>query len=81
MVCFSSLEVFEAKENKIDDLIELEMCTTLKKLNLRDNLIKEDDNIFFVTNLNELKYINFNGNPIQKNENYKKLIQENLIFI
>lgn len=81
MVCFSSLEVFEAKENKIDDLIELEMCATLTKLNLRDNLIKEDDNIFFVASLNELKYINLNGNPIQKNENYKKLIQENLIFI
>jgi len=81
MVCFSILEVLEAKDNKIDDLIELGMCTTLKKLNLKNNLIKEEDNIFFLSSLIDLKYLNLNDNPIQANENYKKLINENLIFV
>lgn len=81
MVCFSSLQVLEAKDNKIDDLIELEMCSTLKKLNLKNNLIKEEDNIFFLSSLTELEYLNLNGNPIQENEKYKCLINDNLIFI
>lgn len=81
MVCFSSLEVLEAKDNKIDDLFELEMCTTLKKINLKNNLIKEEDNIFFLTSLIQLKYLNLNGNIIQSNENYKNLILENLMFV
>lgn len=81
MVCFSSIEVLEAKDNKIDDLIELEMCTTLKCLNLKNNLIKEEDNIFFVSSLTHLKYLNLNGNPIQENEKYKNLLNENLNFI
>ncbi len=81
MICFSSLEVFEAQENKIDDLIELEMCSTLKWLNLKNNAIKEEDNILFLSSLIDLKYLNLNGNPIQVNENYKNLINNNLTFI
>jgi len=81
MVCFSSLEVLEAQKNKIDDLIELEMCSSLKILNLKNNFIKEEDNIFFLSSLTNLKYLNLNGNPIQNNENYKKLVSENLDFV
>lgn len=57
------------------------MCSKLKKLNLRNNLIEDEDNIYFLSNLTELKYLNLNQNPIQKSSNYKKLIQECLNFI
>ena len=41
MICFSNLIKFEARDNKIDDLIELEMCNTLEYLDLKNNLIEE----------------------------------------
>jgi len=81
MICFSNLIKFEARDNKIDDLIELEMCNTLEYLDLKNNLIEEDENINFLSSLTELKYLNLNGNAIQKKENYKELIDDYLKFV
>jgi len=57
------------------------MCSKLKKLNLRNNLIKDEENIFFLTGLTDLIYLNLNKNPIQLDINYKNLIVVNLSFI
>jgi hypothetical protein len=81
MICFSNLKRFEARDNKIDDLIELEMCNTLEFLDLKNNLIEEEENINFLSSLTELKYLNLNGNKIQKNEKYNELIEDYLNFI
>lgn len=75
------MEVLEAAENKIFDLIEFEMCFKLKRLNLRKNLIEDEDNIFFLTGLTELNYLNLNENPIKLKSDYKQLIAENLSFV
>ncbi len=57
------------------------MCFKLKKINLCNNLIEDDDNIYFLSGLDNLKYLNLNQNPIQNSKNYKKLIEENLNFV
>ena len=73
IVCFEFLEVFEAKNNEISDLIELEMCNSIKKLNLSNNLIEKEENIFFLSSLDNLVYVNLKGNPIK---NYEKKLKE-----
>ena len=73
IVCFEFLEVFEAKNNEISDLIELEMCTSIKKLNLSNNLIEKEENIYFLSSLDNLVYVNLSGNPIK---NYDKKLKE-----
>ena len=73
IVCFEFLEVFEAKNNEISDLIELEMCTSIKRLNLSNNLIEKEENINFISSLDNLEYLNLIGNPIK---NYDKKLKE-----
>ena len=43
MISFTNLKKFEARDNKIDDLFELEMCNTLEYLDLQNNLVQEDE--------------------------------------
>ena len=73
IICFEQLEIFEAKNNEISDLIELEMSSSIKKLNLENNLIKDEQNIYFLSSLDDLEYINLLGNPIK---NYEKKLKE-----
>jgi hypothetical protein len=61
----------------ISDITELEMCNSLRKLNLKDNNIDDPDNLFYLATL-PLVYLNLVGNPIYKRENYKEIIQYNL---
>ena len=69
MICFQSLEVFEAKHNLINDLIELEMCSSIVKLDLEDNKIEKKENILFLSGLENLEELNLKSNPIQDYEN------------
>ena len=73
IICFEQLEIFEAKNNEISDLIELEMSTSLIKINLENNLIEDEQNIYFLSSLDNLEYINLLGNPIK---NYEKKLKE-----
>lgn len=73
IICFEQLEIFEAKNNEISDLIELEMSTSLVKINLENNLIEDEQNIYFLSSLDNLEYINLMGNPIK---NYDKKLKE-----
>ena len=68
MICFQSLEVFEAKHNLINDLIELEMCSSIVKLDLEDNKIEKKENILFLSGLENLEELNLKSNPIQDYE-------------
>ena len=73
IICFEQLEIFEAKNNEISDLIELEMSSSIKKLNLENNLIENEQNIYFLSSLDDLEYINLLGNPIK---NYEKKLKD-----
>ena len=73
IICFEQLEILEAKNNEISDLIELEMSTSLVKINLENNLIEDEQNIYFLSSLDNLEYINLRGNPIK---NYEKKLKE-----
>lgn len=73
IICFEQLEIFEAKNNEISDLIELEMSTSLVKINLENNLVEDEQNIYFLSSLDNLEYINLLGNPIK---NYEKKLKE-----
>ena len=73
IICFEQLEIFEAKNNEISDLIELEMSSSIKKLNLENNLIENEQNIYFLSSLDDLEYINLLGNPIK---NYEKQLKD-----
>jgi hypothetical protein len=53
------------------------MCGNLRKLNLKDNQIEDDDNLFYISSL-PLVFVNLTGNPIHSRNNYKDLIKMNL---
>ena len=78
LICFQQLEVLDLSYNKISDLIEFEMCSSIYKLNLRNNLISDQENISFLSGMSSLKWLNLNENPIKKNNNYNEMIQDKL---
>jgi len=78
IICFEQLEIFETKNNEISDLIELEMSTSIVKLNLENNLIENEQNIYFLSSMDNLVYINLLGNPIKNYENKLKELLPNL---
>ena len=78
IICFEQLEIFEAKNNEISDLIELEMSTSIVKLNLENNLIENEQNIYFLSSMDNLVYINLLGNPIKNYQNKLKELLPNL---
>ena len=45
------------------------MSSSIKKLNLENKLISNEENIYFLSSLEDLEYINLSGNPIK---NYEK---------
>jgi hypothetical protein len=60
----------------ISDLIELELCSNLEKLDLSFNKIEEEDNLYFLSNLSNLKILNLRENPINYSNKYIQLINE-----
>lgn len=78
IICFEHLEILEAKNNQISDLIELEMCTSIKKLDLENNLIENMENIYFLSSLDGLIYLNLLKNPIKNYEQKLKDLLPNL---
>jgi hypothetical protein len=78
IICFQNLEVLLVSKNIISDLIEIELCSNLEKLDLSSNKIEDEENLFFLSNLNNLKVLNLRDNPIFYNQRYKSLIDEYL---
>jgi hypothetical protein len=54
------------------------MCSTITRLNFRNNLIREEENFSFLESLTYLKWLNLNENPIKANKRYPELIEEYL---
>jgi hypothetical protein len=67
----------DASFNQIVDLIELEMCSSIIKLNLKSNLIADEDNLTFLVGLDKLKSLNISNNPIVKKKiSWDKLFKD-----
>lgn len=54
------------------------MCSSLQRLDLRNNSISEEENISFLGGLSDLKYLSMENNPIRKNDKYKELVNKYL---
>ena len=54
------------------------MSTSIVKLNLENNLIENEQNIYFLSSMDNLVYINLLGNPIKNYENKLKELLPNL---
>lgn len=81
IVCFTNLRDFDCSCNYIKDLLELQMCQSLKKIHLQNNEIEDPDNLTFLYDINSLEYINLSGNPILLNENYSKWVNKFLSHV
>lgn len=66
IICFKQLEELYAKNNEIDDLIDLEMCNELRILNIENNKIDNEDNFFFLNSCEKLECVYIGNNPITK---------------
>ena len=66
VICFEQLIELDASFNKIQDLIDIEMCATIEILALNDNNIEDEDNIYFITSLPKLRKLNIKNNPFTK---------------
>ena len=85
IVCFKKLEELNASNNMIRDLIDLEMCEQLKNLNLSNNNIEEEDNLYFLNSCQKLEIINLSGNPIantiKSNPQLKDILNKSIQII
>lgn len=66
IVCFINLIELDASHNKIDDLVELEMCSSIQILKLNDNNIQNEDNFSFLLSLQNLHILHIKNNPFIK---------------
>ena len=59
-----SIETLDVEDNEISDVIDIEMCSTLQKINLKSNKISDESNLTFLSSIDCLKYLNIKDNPI-----------------
>lgn len=50
------------------------MCDSLINLNLENNIIEDEENLHFLSSLQNLKKLNLNNNPINSNPQIKNII-------
>lgn len=81
IICFENLKEFSAKNNKINDLFEIESVTSIQYLQLENNLIEELENITFVSTLENLNTLILKGNPICTNNNYLNQIKKEIPWL
>lgn len=75
IICFKRLEELYAKNNEIDDLIDIEMCNELRILNIENNKIDNEDNFFFLNSCDKLECVYIGNNPITK-----KIKSNNILY-
>ena len=68
LICMTNLEILDLEDNEIYDVIDIEMCSELRKINFKKNLIKEPENLTFLTSIEKLEYLCLKLNPICKEE-------------
>ena len=64
LICMQSIEILDVEDNEISDVIDIEMCSTLQKINLKSNKISDESNLTFLSSIDCLKYMNIKDNPI-----------------
>ena len=78
IICMQNLQILDIEDNEVSDLIDIDMCSELKKINLRKNKILDSDNLTFLSSINNLEYIDLRDNPICDIENVEKDFENNL---
>ena len=78
IICMQNLQILDIEDNEISDLIDIDMCSELKKINLRKNKILDSDNLTFLSSINNLEYIDLRDNPICDIENVENDFENNL---
>ena len=74
LICMQSIEILDVEDNEISDVIDIEMCSTLQKINLKSNKISDESNLTFLSSIDCLKYLNIKDNPICIDERIGDLI-------
>ena len=78
IICMQNLQILDIEDNEVSDLIDIDMCSELKKINLRKNKILDSDNLTFLSSINNLEYIDLRDNPICDIENAENDFENNL---
>ena len=78
IICIQNLKILDIEDNEVSDLIDLDMCSELKKIILKKNKILESDNLQFLSSLINLEYIDIRENPICESDDIEENIQKNL---
>ena len=65
IICLKNLKKLYAANNQIKDLIDLEMCDSVIFIDLSNNLIEEEENLFFLSSCSSLEKVILSGNPIK----------------
>ncbi len=78
IICFQNLELMDASNNELEDLQDIDMTTSIIKLNFRNNKLKSLDNLDYLSYLPSLTWINLNENPIQMEDNYSFIVRDKL---
>jgi hypothetical protein len=78
IICMQNLKILDIEDNEVSDLIDLYMCSELKKIILKKNKILESDNLQFLSSLINLEYIDIRENPICESDDIEENIQKNL---
>ena len=78
IICMQNLKILDIEDNEVSDLIDLDMCSELKKIILKKNKILESDNLQFLSSLINLEYIDIRDNPICESDDIEENIQNNL---
>lgn len=68
LICMTNLEILDLEDNEINDVIDIEMCSELRKINFKKNLIKDTENLTFLSSVEKLEYLCLKLNPICKEE-------------
>jgi len=77
LICLQNLEILDIEGNEINDLVDVDMCENIKKFNVKNNKIENEDNFSYVSGMINLEYFDVRENPIFKNEkNFKLLIKK-----
>ena len=79
LICFKNLKELYSSNNKISDLIDIEMCDELKIIDLSNNLIDNEDNLLFLNSCQKLQKVILVGNKIKTYN--KDLINKNILII
>ncbi|MCQ2820052.1 MAG: hypothetical protein MJ252_22525 [archaeon] len=77
IICMEGLEVLDLEDNEINELIDLDMCDSIKQINLRKNKIEDLDELSFVSALPKLNYFCILDNPVCEDSGIERKMKNN----